>query len=213
MKKLLITCLLNLIIGATAIAQSQYELGMEKALALMENNEPKKASDLFERLAEAEKDNWLPYYYASQIKIIESLSMNDMVKKEQQLEEAQELLDQALLFAEEDSVEVMVLQAMLHTSRLTIDPNLYGMNLSPIITRIYTNASEKAPNNPRVMMSKAEWNMGAAKYFGEDPKQYCDEIQASLELYGKEVVQKKYYPSWGEDRAKMLIARNCADRD
>lgn len=209
MKKILPFLILGFLLGISANAQSQYEKGMNEAFTLLENNQYMEAGNLFERIAKAEKENWLPYYYASQIKIIASFSNNNSVKKEQQLEEAQNLLDQARNFGGRENAEIMVLQAMLHTSRLTIDPNLYGMKLSPVINRIYNDAFEKAPNNPRVIVSKAEWDINSARFFGEDPEKYCEDLQNGLRLFGKEKAPEKFYPSWGEDRARKLVAATC----
>lgn len=210
MKEFLHTCLLGLILGFTATAQSTYKTGMQQAFSLWESNQYKEAENLFERITEAEKKEWLPYYYASQIKIIKSFSMNNPIKKEEHLEQAQALLNKSRSIAGAENVEVMVLQAMLHTSRLTIDPGTYGMTLSPVISRIYKNASEKAPDNPRVILSKAEWDMGAAQFFGEDPKKYCEDLQTSLRLFSEsDPEEQQFAPSWGEDRAKMLVARTC----
>lgn len=103
----------------------------------------------------------------------------------------------------------MVLQALLHTSYLTLDPKAYGMKLSPVIGEIYSTASQKAPRNPRVVLARAEWNMGAAKFVGEDPKQYCKDVEASLELFTDFKPKEQFAPSWGEDRAKSLISTIC----
>ncbi len=64
---LLLTFMISGIIGA----QSNYEKGMQKAFELWETN-PTEASNLFERIATADTDNWLPSYYAAQINIIKS---------------------------------------------------------------------------------------------------------------------------------------------
>ena len=54
---------------ATLNAQSKYETGMTKAMAQFEaaktTSELLSASAMFERIADAEKDEWLPYYYAA----------------------------------------------------------------------------------------------------------------------------------------------------
>ena len=66
---LLIVFIISGIVGA----QSNYEKGMQKAFELWETN-PTEASNLFERIAGAESDNWLPTYYAAQILITQSFN-------------------------------------------------------------------------------------------------------------------------------------------
>ena len=53
------------IISYSGIAQSKYEDGMQKALDLWGADKPWKAVNLFERIASAEPDEWLPPYYAA----------------------------------------------------------------------------------------------------------------------------------------------------
>ena len=69
MKKL--TLLLVLLVSGLVTAQSNYENGMQKAFELWKTN-PEEASNLFERIAKAEPDNWLPPYYAAQVNIVKS---------------------------------------------------------------------------------------------------------------------------------------------
>lgn len=209
MREFLYTCLIGFISGFTANAQSQYDTAMNQAFELWQMQKPVEAASLFERIAKAEEDEWLPYYYAAQVNIFESFSMTNKSRKKKQLKEAQDLLNQAATFSNGGNVEIDILQAMLHTSYLTMDPSVYGMKLSPVINTIYNEALKKAPANPRVVLSKAEWDMGSALFFGEDPKKYCDDLQTSLKLFGKTGSEEQFYPAWGKERVEMLIARTC----
>lgn len=44
------------------------------------------------------------------------------------------------------------------------------MTLSGKNAQLYAKALVIAPNNPRVFLGNAEWNMGAAKFFGKSTK-------------------------------------------
>jgi len=209
MKTLLSILIIAFISNFQIQAQSQYESGMSKAFDLWSSGESQEAANLFERIASAEETNWLPFYYTAQIKIVESFDMDDLALKEQQLEKAQELLDQAKANSQPENVENMVLQAMLHTSYITLNPSVYGMKLSGTVNSIYNRAMEIAPENPRVVLSKAEWDMGSARFFGEDPTQYCNDLKKSLILFSTFKAEEAFYPSWGEDRAQQNLSRNC----
>jgi hypothetical protein len=211
MQAFIITIALSLFTAIGLNAQTQYEQEMTRALELWEDQKPEEAANLFERIAGAEAENWLPYYYAAQIKIVESFPVTNRVQKEQMLTEAQNLLDKAKN-RNADKVEIMILQAMLHTSRLTIDPSTYGMKLAPVISGIYTEASKIEPNNPRLFLSKTEWDMGTAAYYGEDPKKYCPTLEAGLELFAEEDHAPTIAPTWGEQRMKKLIEQTCNNK-
>ena len=210
MQNLIVTLVLSFFLTAVGSAQTNYEQEMERAFELWQNEKPGEAANLFERIANAEAQNWLPYYYAAQVKIVQSFPMTDTAKKELLLKDAQNLLDKAKgLYG--DEVELMILQAMLHTATLTIDPSVYAMKLSPLISGIYAEASKKAPENPRLALSRTEWDMGSARYFGEDPARYCPDLQSGLRLFEEEDHSPLVAPAWGEERLVRLIAQTCGE--
>lgn len=212
MQAFIFTIVLFLLTSMGLKAQAQYEQELTRAFELWQDQKPQEAANLFERIATAEGEKWLPYYYASQVKIVESFPITNRAKKELLLNEAQDLLDKARNL-EGDEVEIMILQAMLHTSKLTIDPATYGMTLAPVISGIYAEASKKAPKNPRLILSKTEWDMGSASYFGEDPKKYCPTLEAGLTLFTDEDQAPTVAPTWGKDRIEKLIARTCGSEN
>lgn len=211
MKAIVFYIVLGLISAMDTQAQPTYNTKMSEALEYWENDKPVEAANLFEQIAKAEENNWLPYYYASQVKILQSFPMDRPAEKEELLNEAQKLLDEAKN-AGGDEVELLVLQAMLHTARVTIDPSVYGMELSPVISGIYAEAYKLAPDNPRLALSKTEWNIGSARYFGEDPTQYCPDLRAGLEMFAKEEQVATVAPAWGKDRLQTLLAQTCGEK-
>ena len=184
-------------------AQSNYEKGMQTAFQLWQDN-PIEASNLFERIAQAEPDNWLPSYYAAQINIIKSFNLKDVEQLTAQLNKAQGLIDKAATLSE-DNPEVMVLQALLHTAWLAFDGATYGRTLSPKIREIYMKAERIAPENPRVKYCKAEWDMRSAQYFGQDTSPYCKDLEKALELFANFKPETPFHPNWGEERTASLF--------
>ena len=73
MKK--VTLLLALIFAVNLTAQTQYEKGMNKAFELWGTQKNGEAAQLFERISNAEKDNWLPSYYAATVLIIDGFAI------------------------------------------------------------------------------------------------------------------------------------------
>lgn len=208
MQTLVLSLVLSLLTYINVTAQSTYDGEMSRAFELWQKNQSEEAANLFERIAFAEEENWLPFYYAAQVRIVRSFPMTNAVQKEQLLKDAQLMLDKAENLGG-DEVELIVLQAMLHTATLTIDPSVYGMKLSPVISGLYAEATKISPENPRLLLSKAEWNMGTAKYFGENPSKFCPDLQASLRFFEEEDHSPLIAPAWGEERLHMLIAENC----
>jgi hypothetical protein len=198
---------LALCITAMAFAQDQYAKGMQQAFDLWGEGKPMEAANLFERISTVEADNWLPFYYVAQINTISSFGEKDENKLKQQLDRAQEFIDLAKAISPKNP-ELMVQQAMTHTAWIAFDGATYGMTLSGKVTAIYAQALELAPNNPRVVFSKAEWDMGSARYFGQDVTPYCKDVGRSLELFANFKAKTTFHPNWGVDRAEATL-ENC----
>ncbi|MGB6151924.1 MAG: hypothetical protein WBG48_08025 [Pricia sp.] len=205
--------LLSIIFLATTLtisAQDQYTEGMGRAMQLWEQQKTTEASNQFERIAMAEDDNWLPYYYVALVNTTASFGEKDETILSQQLEKAKEFNDIAKNLSP-DNPELLVMEAMTNTAWIAFDGATYGMNLSGKNTQLYQQAAKLAPDNPRVVLSKAEWDMGSARYFGKDVAPYCKDVKRALELFAEDDNDTPFYPDWGKDRAET-VAQQCQEQ-
>ncbi|NAS11596.1 hypothetical protein [Poritiphilus flavus] len=207
MKKLILIAVLSF--ATVGMAQDKYSKGMQKAFQLWKSEKPQEAANLFERIAMAEMDNWLPYYYVAQVNTIISFGETDKEKLTQQLNKAQEFIDLAKAISP-DNAEILIQQAMINTAWIAFDGATYGMTLSGQNVALYAKAAEIAPENPRVVFSKAEWDMGSARYFGKDTTPYCKDVERSLELFANFKPETDFHPNWGKDRAEMIL-KGCKE--
>jgi hypothetical protein len=185
------------------IGAQNYEKGMQKAFELWKDN-PTEASNLFERIAKAETDNWLPAYYAAQVNIIQSFGEKDKEKLTAQLKKAQDLINDATAISK-NNPEIIVLQALLHTAWVAYDGATYGMTLSPKVAALYSKAAQIDPNNPRVVLNKAEWDMGSARFFGQDTAPFCKDVERAIELFANFKPASAFHPNWGKERAEQVL--------
>lgn len=192
-----------LITGITN-AQGQYIKGMEKAMQFWSEQKTMEASNLFERIAMAEDDNWLPYFYVAVVNTTASFGEKDAGKLAQQLGKAKEFIDIAKRLSD-DNPEILIQEAMINTAWIAFDGATYGMTLSGKNTMLYNQALQLAPENPRVLLSKAEWDMGSARYFGKDTTPYCKDIERALELFATFKSDIPFYPVWGKERAQQVL--------
>ncbi|MDT0540151.1 hypothetical protein [Croceitalea sp. P059] len=202
MKKLIVPLLF--LIAGVLNAQDQYAMGMEKAMQLWTEQKTAEASNLFERIAMAESDNWLPYFYVSVVNTTASFGEKDEEKLTQQLEKAKEFIAIAKRISP-DNAEILVQEAMINTAWIAFDGATYGMTLSGKNVKLYNEAMKIAPQNPRVLLSKAEWDMGSARYFGKDTTPYCNDIEKALELFATFKSDIPFYPVWGKERAEQVL--------
>lgn len=205
MEKVLI--ILALAISGLIQGQQNYEQGMEEAFQLWEEGKNEEATALFEMAASEGKENWLPNYYIALVNTTSAFNTRDYNKLSDLLKIAQTSLDIELV-ENPNNVELLVMQAMIHTAWIAFDPMSYGQKLSPSVMKLYAKAEAIAPNNPRLILSKAQFEIGTAQFFGSDIKPICTKIERSLELFDNFKAETKYSPRWGKDQA-IAILNNC----
>lgn len=182
-------------------AQTQYEQGMNKAFELWKNGKPTEAAALFERIASVEKNNWLPNYYVALVNTTTAFQvLENKEKVADLLDNAQEHLDIELV-KNPQNPEILVVQALIYTAWISSDPMTNGMKLSAKVMELYNRAEKIAPNNPRVVFGKAEFEIGGARYFKQDTSAMCGEIEKSIALFSTFKPETIYHPTWGLDRA------------
>lgn len=198
---------LALFIVALVNAQSQYEQGMGKALGLWGEGKPQEATALFERIASAEKQNWLPNYYIAMLNCTEAFKPENKEQALSLIDKAQNAIDAATVSSPENP-EIMVLQAMIYTATIVQDPMTYGMKYSMLAGEQYAKAKAIAPKNPRVVFCSAEFAIGGARWTGADVKALCKEVEESIQLFANFKPETPFHPNWGLDRAKTAL-ENC----
>lgn len=195
-----------LLVCNAVLAQGKYEEGMNKAFDLWGKGQNEQAMAMFERIAGAEKTQWLPNYYVALMNTTQAFTVaQDKQKVNALLTKAQAAHDAAAAIAPNEP-ELMIMQAMIYTAYIVSDPMTNGMKLSAKVNEQYAKAKAIAPNNPRAVFGQAEFNIGGARYFGQDTKPMCDEINRSLELFASYKSPSQFHPKWGLDRAKEAQA-------
>jgi hypothetical protein len=188
-------------------AQGQFEQGMGKAFQLWGEGKNTEASDLFERIAAAETTSWLPNYYVAFVNASTAFKTKDKNQMNLLLSKAQKALD-IEMDKNPNNVELLVIQAMIHTAWISFDPMTNGQKLSGKVMELYGKAQAIAPENPRVVFSKAEFEIGSAKYWGTDTKPMCAQIEKAIGLFATFKAETPFSPKWGLERATAAM-KNC----
>ena len=199
--------IIAMFVASIVSAQTQFDQGMKKALQTWKDGNSKEALVQFEKIASVEKTNWLPNYYIGIINANEAFNPKNREKATALIEKAQNAVDNATLISP-NNAEIMVLQAMVYTAVLVQDPMTNGMKYSGLAMEQYYKALAIAPNNPRVVFSKAEFEIGGAKWSGADTKPMCEQIAKSIELFATFKPETAFHPNWGLDRANEAL-KNC----
>lgn len=205
MKKIITT--IALFVAVLATAQGQFEQGMGKAFQLWGEGKNTEASDLFERIASAEKTSWLPNYYVALVNTTAAFRTKDAAQINLLLTKAQNALDIEFV-KNQNNPELLVMQAMIHTAWIAFDPMTNGQKLSGTVMELYGKALAIAPENPRVVFGKAEFEIGGAQFWGTDTKPMCTQIEKAIGLFATFKPETPFSPKWGLERAQTAL-KNC----
>ena len=108
-----------ILVSTITTAQSNYEKGMQKAFELWQANNWTEAEQLFERIAAAELNEWLPSYYVAQMNSLKSWEEKDLEKVKAQLGKAQEYLNIAMSISK-NNPDILVMQAQFQLWKILL---------------------------------------------------------------------------------------------
>ncbi len=202
MDKLII--ILLLMVSGMLRAQTNFEEGMNRGMELWKQGETEEASAVFERIASAQGENWLPNYYVALVNTTAAFKVKYYDQVNRFLTRAQKALDKELGLIP-DNPELLVLQAMIHTAWIAYDPMSYGQTLSGKVMHLYIRAEKLAPENPRVILNKAQFEMGSARFFGTDVQPICAQVERSIDLFDNFKPESQFHPNWGKGQAEEML--------
>lgn len=192
------------IVSQTMQAQSKFDQGMQQAFKLMSENKNTEATNMLERIASAEPENWLPPYHIALLKARTSFTMKDKTKQEAQIKSAEDYIASADALSPNNS-EVYVVKAMINVAKIASNPMVNGPTLSPPTEALYRKAITLDKTNPRAHSGLAEFQMGGARFFKQDLTPYCKKLQESIKLYDAFKPADKFSPNWGKEWTLQVI--------
>lgn len=198
-----------LFVAKTLTAQTNYNDGMQNALELLQDHKWNEAEPIFEQLTVSDPNEWLPNYYMAQINSLKTWSEKDPEKVSTQLQKAQNYIDKAMAI-EKDNADILAMQALILINWVAFDGMTYGMEYSSQISDLYDKAYNLEPTNPMVVLGRAEWHMGSARFFGQDTKPFCKDIEKAIKLFANFKPKSPFHPNWGKERAHQM-ANSCKE--
>lgn len=203
----LIFLLLSLSTGLLA-QNSQYEKAMHKSLEAFEAAtsaaDMQAAANRFERIAKAEKEAWLPAYYAALTYTLMSFDAADGDQKDLLLDRADDWVDHSLAIAPQES-ELHALQAFICQGRIQVDPMGRGMQYTIAGTTALEKAKALNPDNPRIYYLNGQNTFYMPPFAGggkEAARPLLEQAKVKFEAFE---APAKFWPSWGKQQNEALL--------
>ena len=214
MKKLFF--LLALLAGFTSMmAQSEkYTKAMQDRISAIDTvRNPQALQDLsaaFERIGDAEKTQWLPYYYAA-LAQVNSAYMSGMenlspAKVDPIADKAEALLNKAEAL-EKDNSEVFVVKKMIASLRLMGDPMNRWQTYGPQATEALQKAKMLNPENPRTFLLEGQDKFFTPEQFGGSKEEAKKLFEEALKKYDAFKPATALHPAWGKNVAQYFLGQ------
>lgn len=209
MKAILTTFISSLVLGITLFAQSaKYTEAMQKQLEALEAVSNKDAyqeiANNFERIGNAEKTEWLPYYYAGYAYVMQNYMEQDLAKVDAICDKADDMLSKAASLAAGNS-EITTVQAMVLFAKIRVD-NSRGMTMGPKGSALIQAAMAQQPSgNPRTMMNMAQNLYYTPEAFGGSKSKALELMEKALAAYDSFKPETSLHPNWGKEYVKSTL--------
>ena len=209
MKKLIAGLLFLSAISVNA-QNDKYEAAMKKSFQMLDSakttEESQAASASFERIANAEKTQWLPYYYAA-LALSTPGWTDTKLDKDKNAEKIKLLCEkaEALTTDNADKAEILAIRNMTATQQMLVDPQSRWMSYGQEAGKYLQEAIKLNPANPRLVYLQGAGLFGTPEQFGGGKAKAKPVLEKAVELFKSEK-PKPFYPRWGQKQAEDMLA-------
>jgi hypothetical protein len=161
-------------------------------------------AETFEQIANSEKKQYLPLYYASYCYAINAFMQKDPVKIDQLLDKAESLINQADSLKPENS-EITCIKSLIASARIIVNPMQRGMQYGQLVSQMIELAKKEDPNNPRTYYLQAQSLMYTPEQYGGGCKNAKPLLEMAINKFNTFTPESRIHPSWGMEDAKKLL--------
>jgi tetratricopeptide (TPR) repeat protein len=189
-------------------AQSdKYVAAMKKTLDLYDSAKTiaqfQTVANTFERIGDAEKTQWLPYYYAG-LALSTAGWIDPTLDKDENSTRINTFCDKAETL--DKNSEIYVLRNMSATQQMLVDPQTrwqtYGMKASAYLQE----AIKLNPDNPRIYYLQGESLLGTPPAFGGGKDKAKPLFEKAIAMF-KVDKPKPMWPNWGLEQAEAGLVK------
>ena len=206
-----------MLLYVTVHAQDTYTQQMQTAVTKLDNaktvTDYQLLADNFLRIAEAQKDQWLPYYYAAFCNAkIGWLKQNDdpdniepfANKAAGEIKKAGALIDTTK--QKKELSELYCIHMMLNQARVFINPQTYGREYGPAAFNYLQLAKQADADNPRMLYLLGWQKFATPKMWGGDKALAKQLLTAAKQQLAREQ-SPGLNPHWGLKEVEEILGQ------
>lgn len=161
-------------------------------------------ANTFERIGDAEKSQWLPYYYAALAHVNSGLmqmnggmgganaSVTDPIA-----DKAEAALNKAAALTA-DNAEIQIIRKMIANLRMLADPQARYMTYGPEGAQALEKAKRMSPDNPRIYMLEGQDKFFTPEQFGGSKDEAKVLFQTAMQKFEAFKPETPIHPTWGK---------------
>jgi hypothetical protein len=209
MKKMFLALLLLAVITKGFAQSEKFSKAMTTNLAQFDSAKTADAmlalSASFERIGDAEKTQWLPYYYASLSQVMYAFMKNDMSNNDALAGKAEQLITKAEA-AQPNNSEISVIKAMIAVLHMLVNPQQRWQQYGPVIQQEIENAKKQDPTNPRPYYLQGQNLRNTPEQFGGGCATAKPLLEEAMKKFDAFKPASSISPNWGKDQTEKVLA-------
>jgi hypothetical protein len=160
----------------------------------------------FQRIAEAEKTQWLPYYYAALSNVMSGLmtGANQADKTDPLADKAEALLNKAEEL-NKNNVEIYIVKKMISNLRMQADPMNRWQTYGPVGAEALAKAKSLSADNPRIFLLEGQDKFYTPEEFGGSKTEAKKLFETAVAKFGEAKPESPIHPQWGLMQAKYFL--------
>jgi hypothetical protein len=163
-------------------------------------------ANTFERIGNAEKRYWQPWYYAALCYSFMAINTPDKTMIDPLAAKAGEYIAKAISLSNNNS-EISALQAMIANTKILVDPVARWQTYSTAAAAFLQTAKEQNPVNPRPYLIEARTKMFTPAAMGGGPEAAKPIIEKALNNFTAFKPENSIAPVWGLVQTQKLQAK------
>jgi len=191
---------------------------MESKIALIDSTHTAEGytdlANAFERIADAEKNQWLAYYYAAYCNAsagtIAGAGGDMMAAKADKTDPYADKADKQIKKAEElakNNSEIFIVKKMIATLRMLGDPMNRYMTYGPEAQAMLDEAKKLNPDNPRVYILEGQDKFYTPEQFGGNKEEAKVLFEKAQKLYDTFKPETSIHPNWGKSQVAYFLSQ------
>lgn len=209
MKKVIILALATVFAFTTQAQSDKFNAAMKGNIAQLGAAfaNPSLFVDLgnkFERIATAEKTQWLAYYYAAYCHVNAGFMERDKSKVDGIADKATLLINKADSLMPNNS-EISCIKSMIASCHMMVDPMTRWQEYGQASQENMEKAMEQDPTNPRPYMLKGQGLKFTPESFGGGCKTALPELEKAITLFAAFKPASDIHPNWGMEYTAGMV--------